>query len=40
MGEGQKGEREGGRERVPSRLHVVSMELDSGLSPMNHESIT
>ena len=29
--------RERGRERIPSRLHAVSAELDVGLDPMNAE---
>ena len=29
---------ERGRERFPSRFHVVSAKLDVGLSPTNHES--
>ena len=31
-------EREG--ERIPSRLHTVSAELDMGLEPTNHEIMT
>ena len=30
-------ERERERERIPSRLCTVSIELDVGLEPMNHE---
>ena len=37
--EGQR-ERERERERIPSSLHVVSREPDSGLEPMNHEIMT
>ena len=37
MGEGQ---RERGRERIPSRLHAVSAEPDTGLKLMNHEIMT
>ena len=29
------GAKERGRERILSRLHVVSAELDAGLEPMN-----
>ena len=32
--------KEGWRERIPSRLHRLSVELDVGLEPMNHEIIT
>ena len=31
---------EGGRERIPSRLHTVSAESDVGLDPMNCEIVT
>ena len=37
MGEGQ-GERE--RERIPSRVHTVSIEPNVELKPMNHETMT
>ena len=38
MGEGQRErEREGGRERIPNRLHTVSTEPNRGLHPMNVE---
>ena len=30
-------EREGERERIPSRLCTISTEPDAGLEPMNHE---
>ena len=30
-------EREGGRERIPSRFHAVSAEPDMGLDPTNCE---
>ena len=33
-------EREGERERIPSRLHTVSMEPDAGLGLTNHEITT
>ena len=33
-------DREGGRERIPSRLHVVSTEPDAGLEPTNCEIMT
>ena len=33
-------EREGERERIPSRLHAVSTEPDVGLDPTNHEITT
>ena len=32
--------REGGRERIPSRLHVVSAEPNKGLEPTNREILT
>ena len=32
--------RERGRERIPSRLHAVSAEPDTGLNPMNCEIMT
>ena len=32
--------RERGRERIPSRVLVVSTELDPGLDPMNPEIMT
>ena len=32
--------RERGRERIPSRLHTVSTEPDTGLHPTNHEIMT
>ena len=32
--------RERGRERIPSRLHTVSTELDTGLEPTNHKIMT
>ena len=32
-----EGERERERERIPSRLHTVSAELDTGLEPVNLE---
>ena len=37
MGEG---ERERGRERIPSRLHTVSVEPDMGLKPTSQEIMT
>ena len=33
-------EREGGRERIPSKLHAVITEPDSGLDLTNHEIMT
>ena len=33
-------DREKGRERIPSRVHAVSMEPDAGLNPMNREIMT
>ena len=36
-GEGTERERERGRERIPSRLHTVSIEPDAGLELRNHE---
>ena len=33
-------EGEGGRERIPSRLHIVSTEPHVGLKPKNHEIMT
>ena len=33
-------EREGGRQRVPSRLYTVGSEFDVGLKLMNHEIMT
>ena len=33
-------QRERGRERIPSRLHAVSTEPNTGLDPMNHEIMT
>ena len=35
-----RGQRERGRERIPSRLHTVSVELDAGLEPTNCEIMT
>ena len=35
VGEGQRG-----RERIPSRLHIVSAEPDAGLDPTNPEIVT
>ena len=32
--------REGGREKIPSRLHAVSAEPDVGLELTNHEIVT
>ena len=32
--------RERRRERIPSRLHTVSVEPDTGLDPMNCEAVT
>ena len=32
--------RERGRERVPSRLHAVSTEPDTGFQPTNREIVT
>ena len=32
--------RERGRERIPSKLHVVSAEFKVGLDPVNHEIMT
>ena len=32
-----EGQRERGRERIPSRLHAVSAEPNVGLEPMNRE---
>ena len=37
--EGQR-ERERGKERIPSRLHAVSPEHDTGLNPTNLKIIT
>ena len=37
IGGGGRQGRERGREIIPSRLHIVSAELDSGLELMNHE---
>ena len=34
------GQRENGRERIPSRLHTVSAEPDAGLQLMNPEIMT
>ena len=31
---------ERGRERIPSRLHIVSAEPDAGLKPTNCEIVT
>ena len=41
-GRGREKEGERGRERgrIPSRLHIVSPEPDSGLELMNHEIMT
>ena len=36
----QRRSRERGRERIPSRLHTVSIESDVGLDSMNHEIMT
>ena len=36
---GRWGQRER-RERIPSRLHIVSAEPDVGLEPTNHEIMT
>ena len=33
-------EREGGRERIPSRFSAFSTEPNSGFEPMNHEIMT
>ena len=33
-------ERERQRERIPNRLRTVSTELDSGLEPPNHKTMT
>ena len=38
--EGAERERERGRERIPSRLHVVRAEPNSGLNLMNCEIMT
>ena len=38
--QGRDRERERGRERIPSRLHAVSMEPNSGLDPTNEEMMT
>ena len=35
-----RGEAEKGRERIPSRLHTVSVKPDAGLGPLNHEIMT
>ena len=35
-----KGQRERRRERIPRKLHAVSMEPDTGLDPTNHEVMT
>ena len=35
-----EGQREGGRERILSRLHAVSTEPDVGLGITNHETMT
>ena len=35
-----EGQRERGRERIPSRLHTTSTEPDVGLEPTNHEIMT
>ena len=32
--------KEGGRERIPSRLHAVSTEPNAGLKPTNDEIVT
>ena len=32
--------RERDRERIPSKLHAVSTETDTGLEPTNHEIMT
>ena len=41
MGEGQRErERESRRERIPSMIHTVSAETDSGLHLMNREIMT
>ena len=37
---GAETERERERERIPSRLHTVSMVPDTGLKPTNHEIMT
>ena len=34
-----RGEAERGRDRIPSRLHAVSAEPDSGLDPMDREIV-
>ena len=39
-GEGWQREREGERDRIPSRLHTVSAEPDIGPELMNHEIMT
>ena len=36
----EKGQRETGRDRIPSRLHTVSVEPDTGLELMNCEVMT
>ena len=33
-------ERDGGRERTPSRLHTVGTQPDTGLDSTNHEIMT
>ena len=35
-----EGQREREKERIPSRLHIVSAEPDVGLELMNHEIMT
>ena len=35
-----KGQRERGRERIPSRLQVISAKPDAGLKPTNCEIMT
>ena len=36
----EEGQRERGRQRIPSRLHTVSAEPDAGLDPVNREVMT
>ena len=35
-----RGGKERGRERIPSRLHIVSTEFNAGLELRNHEIMT
>ena len=35
-----EGQRERGREKIPSRLHAVSREPNAGLDLTNHEIVT